>query len=134
MHILLLSGATATSSAPTAATDGVNLRRGGPGTVGKGIREEDSAALVLTATGTGALTFQGRIWVYSPRAAKWLPLGTSTTIADRGKLNQAATITGSDTLEHAELIQGLSCFTRVCLQVTTITGTNCSVTVALEVG
>lgn len=133
MYVLLLSAATATTSAPSAATDGVSIRNGGPA-IGNGIREEDSAALVLTATGTGALTFQGRLWVYSPRAAKWMPLGTSSTVGNRGMLNQATTITGTTTLEHAELVQGLSCFTRAALQVTTISGTDCAVTVALEVG
>ena len=122
-YVTLLDGVAATTSAPTLATDGVDLRRGN-GTPGQGLRELDYAMLCADVEATGALTFQGVVWVYSNDTAKWYPLGTSTTVANRGKLNRETTLTGTDSMTHSELIQGLSAFDRVALQVTTLTGTD----------
>jgi len=106
---------------------GFPLQGNGVGTAGYYLKPFDAGALVISGAGTGALTFQGIVWVYSALADAWLPNGISATIADRGKLNDGTTITGTTTLLHTQLIYGLSAYDRIALQITTLTGTGMTV-------
>jgi hypothetical protein len=128
MLLRLLNAVTATDSAPSAATDGHSLRHNQPGLARKfNWRGLDHGAIKVKGAGTGALTFQGIVYVYDPESATWSQLGMSPTIADRGKLNDGTTITGTTTLNHTQPIQGLSAYTRIALQVSTLTGTSMTV-------
>lgn len=121
MALRLVNAATATSSAPTLATDGFALNGNTPGGTYYWLKVWDAGALMVNAAGTGALTFQGIVWLYSNVAACWMPAGISATIADRGKLNDGTTITGTTTLVHTQPIQGLSAYERIAFQITTST-------------
>lgn len=128
----LLNAITATTSAPSAATDGVSLRYRQPGLSAKfKWGGKDFGVLKIKGAGTGALTFQGIVFVYEPTSNTWAPYGMGTVIADRGKLNDGTTITGTTTLEHTQPIQGLSAYTRIALQATTLTGTDMTVSAYL---
>ena len=131
MSLRLLNGAIATSSAPALATDGFSLQGDTPGS-GQfyWLKRLNYAALIAKGAGTGALTFQGIIWVYSKIADVWAPLGIGA-VADRGKLNDGTTITGTTTFAHAQRVTGLSAFERIALQVTTLTGTDLAVSAYL---
>jgi hypothetical protein len=131
MSLRLLNAVTATTSAPSAATDGFALQHPTPGTIYYWIKRWNDGMLLVSGAGTGALTFQGIVWLYSVVAGAWFPGGVSTTVADRGKLNLATTITGTTTLVHAETIHGLSAFERIALQATTLTGTSMTVSAYL---
>lgn len=122
MALRLVNAATATSSAPTLATDGFALNGHTPGT-GQyyWLKVWDAGEIMVNASGTGALTFQGIIWLYSNVAGCWMPAGISSTVADRGKLNDGTTITGTTTLTHTQPIQALSAFERIAFQITTST-------------
>jgi hypothetical protein len=91
----------------------------------------DYGAIVVKGAGTGALTFQGLVWLYSFASRTWSQAGISATIADRGKLNDGTTITGTTTLNHTQPFHGLSAFDRIYLQITTITGTSMTVSAYL---
>lgn len=82
---------------------------------------------MVSGAGTGALTFQGIIWLYTVTVPVWMPAGISSTIADRGKLNDGTTITGTTTLVHTQPIHALGAYDRVYLQATTLTGTSMTV-------
>lgn len=91
----------------------------------------DVGVLVAKGAGTGALTFQGIVFLYDALSDAWYPAGISATIADRGKLNDGNTITGTTTLVHTQPIYALSAYTRIALQITTLTGTGMTVSAYL---
>jgi hypothetical protein len=127
----LLNAVTATTSAPSAATDGQPLQGDQISTTTIGHywqKRWNNGQIALKGTGTGALTFQGIIWLYFKTPNIWAPAGISATIADRGKLNDGTTITGTTTLVHTQPIYGLSSAERIALQATTLTGTDMTVT------
>lgn len=122
-QITLLTAAIATTSAPSAATDGVAL----PGLT-------DLATLFVYSTaGSGTMTVTTRLWGYNSQVAKWFPVGTGAD-ATKGTINEGAATgeTGTDVIAHAEPIQGLRAFQRVALQVTAIGGTNTAVSAVLD--
>jgi hypothetical protein len=126
MYLQLLSGATATNSAPSGATAGVDRKQRNAGSH-SGIAEATTATVLVTGTGTGALSVTLKIWGYSPVSGEWHPLGTATSDANRGRLNEQNAIGGTNTIRHAELVQGLGAFTRFYLEVVAISGTECAV-------
>lgn len=134
MALRLLNAVTATTSAPSAATDGQSLQDDQPGTSTRQfywMKRWNRGAIVIKGAGTGALTFQGIIWLYSKIADAWCPAGINSTIADRGKLNDGTTITGTTTLVHTQPIYGISAYERIALQATTLTGTGMTVSAHL---
>lgn len=92
----------------------------------------DTGVISVNGAGTGALTYQGKVWLMDPITFVWAPAGISATIADRGLLNDGTTITGTTTLVHTEMIEGLSAKGRIYLETTVITGTNMTVSATLE--
>lgn len=132
MSLRLLNAITATTSAPTLATDGFQLNGVAPGAGNYyWLKAWNDGAIMLSGAGTGALTFQGVLWLYTVTAPVWMPAGISATIADRGKLNDATTITGTTTLVHTQPIFALGAYDRVYLQATTLTGTGMTVSAYL---
>lgn len=125
MSVRLLDAVIATTSAPTLANQGASLRGDQPGYVpGYWLGAWDAGVIHVKGAGTGALTFQGIVWLYSVLTGVWEPAGMDATIADRGKLNDGNTITGTTTLAHTQPISGLSAYNRIALQATTLTGTD----------
>ena len=113
---------TAPDAAPTAATDGFPLSRlyGGPMGVA------DVAALcILQTTEGGTPAVMCKVWVYEPKLAAWLPLGTAGSDADKGRINGGTNlgVTSTDTIAHTEPLSGLSAFERIFLEVETNDGT-----------
>ena len=131
----LLSAATATNSPPSGATAGHSLRGTQPGKPQSytWYHRPTGVVLVKSTAGSGTMTVTIRLWGYNPTTAKWHPLGSSTTEADRGKLNNQSAIDedNADELVHAEPISGLGTFSRLYAEVTAIGGTSTAVTVLL---
>lgn len=126
--IQLLDDATATNSAPTAATDGVAL----PPAWG------DAIVLVRSTAGSGTMTATVKLWAYwegsadgSTDAIGWYPLGTDATAADKGILNEGNALeeTSADGIAHTERVVGLNAFRRLYAEVTAIGGTATAVSV-----
>lgn len=132
--IRLLSGATAGTSAPSAATDGYALRKPTPGTSYYWDGRNVGLVSVYSTAGSGTMTVTIRLWGYKAASGKWFPLGSSSTESNRGVLNTESAIDedGADSLVHAELVQGLAAFDRIAAQVTNIGGTSTAVNVDLE--
>ena len=118
-NLTLFAAQDATSTAPTTATDGVDLGR---------MRYPNEVVCVIhnTAAGTSGNTITCRAWGYHPATEFWYPLGTdATSAANKGLLNEGAamTITGgtaANDVRHAEIISGLRGFSRLFIQVTAI--------------
>lgn len=121
MQIQLLTAATATNGAPTAATDGFELK----GSFERAKPGDDAIIFVHSTAGSGTMTVTLKLWGYSKVAAEWAPLGVDSTDADRGKLNDGNAIGEviANSLEHSEIVQGLRHFDRVYLEVAAIGGT-----------
>jgi len=78
-----------------------------------------------TAAGTDANSITCKAWGYHPATEFWYPLGTDSTSANKGLLNEgsAMTITGGSTandLRHVEIISGLRGFSHLYIQITAI--------------
>lgn len=114
------------NGAPSSATAGVPLRRGALGqSSDQGLPEDvDECTILVEGVGTGSATNSiayVKLWGYFEKAvaassgSKWFPLGTATTDADRGKLNEATAIGEvlADRINFAERIRGLADATRV---------------------
>ena len=117
-NLTLFTAQDATSTAPNAATDGVDLGK---------MRYPNEVVCVIhnTAAGAAGNTITCKAWGYHPATEFWYPLGTDSTSANKGLLNEGAamTITGGSTahdLRHAEIISGLRGFSRLYIQITAI--------------
>lgn len=79
-------------------------------------------AATLTAA-AGSLVI--KLWGYSGLVTEWLPFGSGTTDADRGKLNEKTAIGEIDATDnelwHSEIVAGLRGFDRVYPEVVTAT-------------
>jgi hypothetical protein len=123
-QITLLTAATATNSAPTAVTDGVELPY-----------ETDLATLFLHSTaGSGTMTVTCKLWGWNNKLAKWYPLGTNATAASKGLINEGNAIgeTGTDSIRHAEVVAGLRNIQRLYLEITAIGGTATAITAVAD--
>lgn len=133
--IQLLNAATATNSPPSGATAGFPLKDKTPGK-GPAFRWNhypSGVILVKSTAGSGTMTVTLRVWCYSPVTSAWHPLGSSSTVANRGVLNAQSAIAedGADNLVHAEPVTGLGAFTRIYLEITAIGGTATAVSAYL---
>lgn len=120
-NLTVLTGTTTTNNAPSAATDGVRLWRNQ--VYGEGLHRNTDRAVVIvdgaaTAATVGSVTV--KLWGWNPTAADWFPLGTSTTAANKGVLNEETALeeTDSDKIQHTEIVQGLTAFTRIYAELT----------------
>lgn len=124
-QITLLSAATATNGAPSGATAGVKMPH-----------LTDRAVLFAygdcDAAGTYSCTI--KLWGYNTSLAKWFPLGTDATAANKGIINGGSALgeTEADIMTHAEEVTGLRRFDRMYAEVTAISGTGTDVTVVLD--
>lgn len=137
MYVTLLTSATATNSAPTSATQGVLIKKVGEG---RGLGGAQRGLLLLKSTaGSGTMTCTVKLWGYISAgsgdaaipAAGWYPLGTSSTAANKGIINEASAIgeTTADGIAHAEVVENLFCFRRLYAEITAIGGTSTAVSV-----
>jgi hypothetical protein len=126
---------TLSTSAPTAATDGVALKKGrNRGKPNEGFDDGELENLVLyyratvTAGQTASMSFL-RLWVYveSVGTADWYPLGPALqggTDTDRGKLNAVVALgeIGTDKINLTQVINIPGGATRIYLQLGTSGG------------
>lgn len=89
--------------------------------------------LIYSTAGSGTMSVTCRLWGYHPTPNRWFPLGSSSTESNRGVLNEQSAIDedGADNIVHAEVVAGLSAFTRIYAQITTIGGTTPTVSAYL---
>lgn len=134
---VLTNGTTgAGNGAPSGATAGVPTKRGAAGLPPDQGLPEDIDEVTFLVEGVGAAAAANsiayvKLWGYFERAVgassggKWFPLGTSTTDADRGKLNQATAIGEviADRINLAERIRGLCDCDRVYAEYGALTNT-----------
>lgn len=122
--VKILSAATATNSAPTAATDGFEIQYGG-------LRASDDEVVVWieSTAGSGTMTVTVKLWVYSVLRANWAPLGTHATASSKGIINQGNAIgeTSADKIMHTEIVTGFRHFDRVYAEITAIGGTSTAI-------
>jgi hypothetical protein len=120
----LLTAATATNGAPSAATAGSALPH-----------LTDRAALLLWSTaGSGTMDVTCKLWGYNPQVAQWFPLGIDATAANKGLINGGNAIgeTGANTIAHCEEVTSLMFFSRVYLEITAINGTATAISATLD--
>ena len=79
------------------------------------------------------MTVTLKLWGHSPLSDTWHPIGTNSDSTKRGMLNEGNAITenATDIITHAEIVQGISAFTRVYVEVTAIGGTATAISVWL---
>ena len=127
--IQLLSDVGADNSPPALNSSGVDLSelRGPNG------KMPEYASIVTKLTGTGTLTVIYRLWLLFPGNI-WAPAGNGTG-ADKGKLNDAAAITETQTdiAAHAQLLQIPSHALRAYLEVLSLGGTTKNINALLIV-
>lgn len=104
-----------------------------PGTQFIWLQDDCGEIQVKSTAGSGTMSVTLRVWGYGRWTRAWHPLGSNSTEASRGVLNNASAIDedGSDNLTHTEPLVGLSGFTRIYLEITAISGTNTAVSAYL---
>lgn len=126
--LTLLTAADATTSAPSAASDGEDLNSLSAG----GISEVMHLVVASTA-GSDTMTVTLKLWLYDSTTAVWAPAGSSAlatyTDASKGVINLGNALgeTGTNTIRHREPVYDLHLADRVYLQVTAIGGTNTAI-------
>jgi hypothetical protein len=131
--IKLLTAATATNSPPSGATAGFSMKKGDqPGRPEQGflVSSLDECLLTVASTaGSGTMTCTLRLWGYDDLTATWAPLGTSTTLSNRGVINEATALGEdvADTIRHREVVESLRHLNRVYLEIVAIAGTNTAI-------
>jgi len=129
--------AAVSKAAPSAAADGVSLRKAsGELNPGEGFDDDVEEAILyfFNDAGTGVVSVSFiRAWIYHPKSAKWFPLGNGTA-GDKGKLNDGAALNevSTDLVVHAEMLRGLGAAARFAIETGTITGTTPTWTCYLE--
>lgn len=138
MLVTLLTAATATNSAPSAATAGAVTRKTGHTSTTRGLAGAQRALLLIKGTVTAGQTLSTtvKLWGYiaAGDAIGWYPLGTSSTAANKGIVNEASALgeTTTDAMAHAEVVENLACFDRMYAEITAISGTGASISVYLQ--
>lgn len=115
------NGTFAVTDVTGGAFAGLSLEGHAAGTAGYWLKPWDWGEIAVKGTGTGASVFQGIIWLYDILADVWAPAGMSATVADRGKLNDGTSITGTNGVVHTQPIGALSAYARIFFQATTFT-------------
>lgn len=142
-RLTLRTSATATTTPPSAATDGKPLFRGDPNQVaGEGfdsLNLQDVMVLVDSTAGSAVMTVTVRLWGYYAPTGKWYPLGpTPPAGADtlRGLLNNGVAIgelaAPADLIRFAQPFGYLTNFSRIDAEIQAIGGTATAITVTLE--
>jgi hypothetical protein len=112
------------AGAPVAATAGAT---GVGAPVPSSRRRTPQWNLWLRVAGTGALTFQGRLWIYYAAQNLWAPAGKAAVTANRGLLNDANTLSDTTLIAHTEPFEFVDSIDGAYLQITTLTGTGAAV-------
>lgn len=132
LEIQLLSNADG-SPGTTSSTGGTAPSTSTHGVAINADRVTEYVLMAYSTAGSGTMSATLRLWAYNPTPNKWFPLGSSSTEANRGVLNEQSAIDEDpvDTLIHAEPIYGLSAFTRCYVQITNISGVGTTVSAYL---
>jgi hypothetical protein len=90
--------------------------------------------LLRSTAGSGVMDITLRIWLYSEHTHAWHPAGISSTITNRGVLDDGTAITedGADVLTHTEPIQFLSGYDYIYGEITVVDGTGTAVDLYLS--
>jgi hypothetical protein len=142
MIVTILSARTTTNSAPSGATAGVQIRKTSSSTAGRGLSAAQRALILIKSTaGSGTMTATVKLWGYisagsgdaANPAAGWYPLGTSSTAANKGIVNEQSAMgeTTADGIAHAEVLENIAPFDRLYAEVTAIGGTSTAISVFL---
>ena len=116
------TGASGQGDATSTTAKSVNLPGG----------RYDRGTIVIQGTGgtttSTSMTVTAKVWGYIESIDAWSPLGTSSTAADRGKLNEANAISedGTNKIRYAELIEGLATFNKLYLECDAVAGASLS--------
>jgi len=117
-NLTVFTGATATNSPPTAATDGVDL--------GQMRYPNEVVCMIHSTAGSNTMTVTCKAWAYNPATTTWYPLGTDATAANKGLLNEGNAIAEgpiADKIRHVEIVSGLRGFSRFYVEITLIPST-----------
>ncbi len=125
----ILEGATATNAAPSGSSAGVAI----PTALGP--LPSSTIVLVRSTAGSATMTVTIKLWGYSSAASQWFPLGIGAD-ALKGVLNGGAAIgeTGTDVIQHTEIVAGLFSFDRIYAEVVAIGGTSTAINVEALIG
>jgi hypothetical protein len=135
MYLPIVTGATANSAVPSAATAGVSIwrGRGEPRQLDLGLLDTCNTAniVVWSTAGTGVLTVTVRLWFYSSHTGKWHPFGAGAD-GTKGTINAGNAMgeTDADIVAHTEVIKDFQGFDRVYAQILAIGGTSTAISVA----
>jgi len=125
--LTVLSAATATNSAPSGGAAGVATNSLAIG----GNIADVCTVLAYSSAGSGTMTATIKMWGYANSI--WCPMGTSSTDADKGKLNENNALgeTSANAIAHAEPISYVGHFDRVYAEITAIGGSATAINVVL---
>lgn len=95
-------------------------------------RPLDKMGIIVRSTaGSAVMTVTLKLWGFRMDVGAWVPVGSSTTDANRGLLNAATAIgelaAPGDTLAYSDMVDGLYIFDRAYLEITAIGGTSTAV-------
>lgn len=124
----LLTAQTSDTSAPSSGSDGVAVVLNG--------HPDDSDEYLLevwSTAGSGTMVASPILWGYTATGG-WAPLGTHATAATKGMINGGNALgeTGTNTIQHKEIVRGIKHCTRVALQMTAIGGTSTAISARLS--
>jgi hypothetical protein len=125
--LTLLNAQDGTNSAPSAAGAGVATNGLSVG----GNIPDTCTIMVKSTAGSGDMSVTLKLWAYSGDTAVWAPLGTHSTAATKGILNEGNAIgeTSANFIAHAEPVSYLGHFDRVYCEVTARGGSGVIVSV-----
>jgi hypothetical protein len=125
----ILEARTSNNNAPSGASAGESVTTL---VTNIGALPDDAEVLVRSTAGSATMTCTVRLWGYSTIAATWFPLGPGADLT-KGYLNNGAAIgesvSGVDSISHAERVRGLFSFDRIYAEILAIGGTSTAITV-----
>lgn len=126
----ILDARTSTNSAPSGSSAGLANPKDNIWPL-----PQKAVVAVYSTAGSATMTATIKLWGYLTDAARWFPLGIGAD-ALKGVMNGGAAIgeTGTDVLQHAEIVEGLFSFDRIYAEVVAIGGTLTAVTVDVRIG
>ena len=126
----ILDARTSTNSAPSGSSAGLANPKDNIWPL-----PQKAVVAVYSTAGSATMTATIKLWGYLTDAAQWFPLGIGAD-ALKGVMNGGAAIgeTGTNVLQHAEIVEGLFSFDRIYAEVVAIGGTSTAVTVDVRIG
>lgn len=113
---LLASGTTASAAPATLTDESLGAAIPGGGAV------DEVHVLVQSTAGSGTMTATLKLWGFNPELGRWFDLGS---------LNGSSPIeeSKSDVLSWSQVVQGMSAYSRLYVQIVALGGTNTAIKV-----